>query len=479
MDPTHYITAPALAWDAMLKMTNVELELLTDPDMHLFFEKGIRGGVSTITNRYSKANNKYMKNYNPNEPSKFIEYLDANNLYGWAMSQKQPVGSFKWLSDKELEGMMQDHSKIRSCTLEVDLEYPDSLHDEHNDYPLAPETIIVNETPKLIPNLNDKQKYVLHYETMQTYLKYGLKLTKIHRGVKYQESDFLSKYIDSHTKSRTVATNDFEKDFFKLMNNSVFGKTMENVSNRAKIKIVNGQETKTLEKLIAKPYYRGSYIFEDSELVSVRMGESTVMLNKPIYLGQTILDISKTLMYKFHYEYVKPKYSDRARLLFTDTDSLCYELKTEDFYSDIAEDVPTWFDTSNYPKDHPSGIPVGKNKKVLGMMKDEAAGAQISEFVGLRSKLYAYKMDFGKGEKKCKGVKKNVVKDCITFDHYKTPLFENKTHLAKFNILRSRRHEITTECITKVALSANDDKRHIIPDDPEHRTLALGHYSLV
>ena len=174
-----------------------------------------------------------MKNYNPNEPSKFIEYLDANNLYGWAMSQKQPVGSFKWLSDKELEGMMQDHSKIRSCTLEVDLEYPDSLHDEHNDYPLAPETIIVNETPKLIPNLNDKQKYVLHYETLQTYLKYGLKLTKIHRGVKYQESDFLSKYIDSNTKSRTVATNDFEKDFFKLMNNSVFGKTMENDCERA------------------------------------------------------------------------------------------------------------------------------------------------------------------------------------------------------------------------------------------------------
>ena len=208
---------------------------------------------------------------------------------------------------------MQDHSKIRSCTFEVDLEYPDSLHDEHNDYPLAPETIIVNETPKLIPNLNDKQKYVLHYETLQTYLKYGLKLTKIHRGVKYQESDFLSKYIDSNTKSRTVATNDFEKDFFKLMNNSVFGKTMENVRNRTKIKIVNGQETKTLEKVIAKPYYRGSYIFEDSELVSVRMGESTVMLNKPIYLEQTILDISKTLMYKFHYGYVKPKYSDRAR----------------------------------------------------------------------------------------------------------------------------------------------------------------------
>lgn len=201
----------------------------------------------------------------------------------------------------------------------MDLSYPDELHDYHNDYPLAPENVTVNGTSKLIPNLNDKTCYVLHYETLQTYLKYGLKLTKIHRGIKYHESDFLAGYIDSNTRSRTAATNEFEKDFYELMNNSVFGKRMENVRVRAKIKVVNGHETDTLERLIAKPYYRGSFIFEGSELVSVRMGESTVMLNKPIYLGQAILDLSKTLMYEFHYGSVNqntetgPGYCSRTR----------------------------------------------------------------------------------------------------------------------------------------------------------------------
>ena len=171
------------------------------------------------------------------------------------------------------------------------------------------------------------------------------------------------------------------------MNNPVFGKTMENVRDRSDIKIVNVQETEKLERLIAKPNYRGAFVFKDSKLVSVSMGKSKVVLNKPIYLGQAFLDLSKTLMYNFHYGYVKPKCGDCARLLFTDT--LCYRIQTEDVYEDISNDVPKWFDTSNYPKGHLIG---GVNKKVLGMMRDEAAGETISEFVGLRSKLYAYKM---------------------------------------------------------------------------------------
>ena len=287
-----------------------------------------------------------------------------------------------------------------------------------------------------------------------------MKVTKIHRGIRYSSSEsmFLKKYIASNTESRKVAKNEFEKDFFKLMNNSVFGKTMENVRDRSKIRIVNGQETEKLERLIAKPNYRGAFVFENSGLVSVSMEESTVTLNKPIYLGQAILDLSRTLMYNFHYGYVKPKYGDRARLLFTDTDSLCYQIQTEDFYEDISKDVPKWLDTSNYPKGHPIG---GANKKVLGMMKDEAGGESISEFVGLRSKLYAYKMDDGKADKKCKGVKKAVVKNSVknTFENYTDCLFDGVTHRARFNTLRSRRHEITTECITKVALSTNDASR--------------------
>ena len=169
------------------------------------------------------------------------------------------------------------------------------------------------------------------------------------------------------------------------MNNSVFGKTMEDVRGRSKIIIANGQDTEKLEKLIAKPNYKGAFVFENSNLVLVNMGNSSVCLNKPIYLGQTILDVSKTLMYNFHYDYVKLKYGESARLLFRDTDSLCYEIRTDDFYEDIANDISKWFDTSNYLKNH--FIQSDANKKVLGKMKDEAGGRIITEFVGLRSKL--------------------------------------------------------------------------------------------
>ena len=292
------------------------------------------------------------------------------------------------MSEKHIKFYEKNPENIRECVLEVDLEYPVELHDEHNEYPLAPEGVKVNGTRKLIPHLGGRKNYVVHHEALRQLLKYGLRITKIHRGIKFRESDFLSRYITSNTKSRTAAKNEFEKDFYKLANNSVFGKTMENVRERSKIRIVNGLEEDKVLAYIAKPNYKGAFQFEESNLVSVNMGESTVILNKPIYLGQSILDLSKTLMYDFHYDYVKPKYGDNARLLFTDTDSLCYEIKTENFYEDIADDVPAKFDTSNYPKNHPIA---GHNKKVLGMMKDEAGGNIITEFVGLRSKLYAYK----------------------------------------------------------------------------------------
>ena len=187
LDPAHYFTAPGLAWDACLKMTNVELELLSDIDMLLMIEKGIRGGVSMISNRYGKANNKYMgESFIDTMISIYIMYLDANNLYGWAMSKPLPTHGFKWMKVDELETW-----ELHSCILEVDLEYPKSLHDLHNDYPLAPEQIVVNKVSKLIPNLGDKKKYILHYENLKQYLRLGLKLTHIHRGIKFKESPWL------------------------------------------------------------------------------------------------------------------------------------------------------------------------------------------------------------------------------------------------------------------------------------------------
>ena len=478
LDPVYYYTAPGLAWDAMLKMTKINLELLSDVDKLLMLEKGIRGGISIISNRYGKANNKYMADFNIKEPSKYLMYLDANNLYGWAMSQKLPVHSFKWMTDKEINNLFKvqvvQFWERTPCILEVDLTYPEELHDLHNDYPLCPERVECDKgVKKLIPNLRHKKNYVVHYKTLMQYLNLGMELKKIHRGIKFIECDFLKPYIDKNTNLRTQAKNNFEKDFFKLMNNSVFGKTMENIRNRVNVKLVNTGEQ--FKKLTSKPNYESRKIFNEN-LVSVHMKKTSLTMNKPVYLGMSILDLSKTLMFDFHYKYIKPKYGNKAKLLFTDTDSFLYEIQTEDFYKDISGDVRDRFDTSDYPEGHPSGLPTGINKKVLGMFKDEAAGKIIKEFVGLRAKLYSYKMEEGKENKRCKGIKKAVVEKSIRHEDYKTCLETGKEQLRRQNIIRSYEHTLYTEEVNKIALSAADDKRYLLKDSFD--TLAWGHHKI-
>ena len=477
LDPVYYFTAPGLAWDACLKITDIDLELLSDQDMLLMFEKGIRGGISIISNRYGEANNKYMgRGFNKNKPSKYLMYLDANNLYGCAMSMKLPTHGFKKLTGGEMEKIYENRHNLNKmpCILEVDLEYPENLHDRHNDYPLCPEKVnCKNGVEKLIPNLRDKTKYVLHYKNLIQCLDMGLKIKHIHRGIKFVESEWMKPYMDKNTNLRAKAKNNFEKDFYKLMNNSVFGKTMENIRNRVDVKLVNTEEK--LRKLVAKPNFRSRKIFSEN-LVSVHMKKTSLTMVKPVYLGMCILDLSKTIMFDFHYNYIKSKYGDKAKLLFSDTDSLMCEIQTEDFYKDNSGDVKDRFDTSDYPENHPSGIPTGINKKVLGKMKDEAAGKIIKEFVGLRAKLYSFIMDDGGEIKKCKGIKNQVVESSISHEDYKTCLLTGKEQLRKQNILRSYNHEVYTEEVNKVALSALDDKRYILKDGIH--TLAWGHYKI-
>ena len=468
LDPAWYYTSPGLSWDALLKHSKVNLELLTDPDMLLMFEKGIRGEISMISNRHGRANNKYMKEkFDSSQPSKFVPYLDANNLYGWAMMKSLPVGDFHWMTNEELWNWMEF-----PCVLEVDLEYPEELHDFHNDYPLAPERIKINKVEKLIPTLLKKEKYVLHRENLKLYLSLGLKLKWIHRGIKFREKPWMKSYIELNTDLRTKGKNDFEKDFFKLMNNSVFGKTMENIRNRVDVRLVGNREK--AQKLIAKPNLK-HWICFDENLIGIHLKRIKLVFNKPVYCGMSILDLSKTMIYDFHYNYIIPKFGKKQKLLFTDTDSLCYEIETEDFFADIAGDVKELFDTSNFDKNHPSEIQ-GKNKKVPGMMKDEAGGKIIEEFVGLRSKLYSYKMFEGKEEKKCKGIKKVVVKKQISFEDYKECLLSKQPQMRKMNVIRSHQHEIFSETVNKIALAADDDKRIILDDGIS--TLAFGNKNL-
>ena len=478
LDPCHYFTSPGLSWDAMLKMTDIKLELMTDVDMFQFIEKGLRGGISYIANRYGKANNKYMKDYKKDKPSKYIMYLDANNLYGWAMSQYLPTGGFKWLKQNKIDNLdlkKYDKENKKGIILEVDLEYPEKLHDLHNDYPLAPEKVKVTDNMlsnyckkiadkynistglvyKLIPTLSKKEKYVLHYRNLQLYIDLGLKLTKIHRVLEFDQSPWLKQYIDYNTEKRKNAKNDFEKDFFKLMNNSVFGKTMENIRKRVDVRLVTDE--KKLLKLTSKPTYVSSKIFNEN-LVAVHKIKETLTLNRPAYVGMCILDLSKTLMYDFHYKYIKEKYGQKAKLLFTDTDSLTYEIEAKDVYKDFFKDKDK-FDNSDYPEYSPFFYK--ENKKVIGKFKDEAAGIPIIEFFGLRSKMYSYIKDNQKGGKTAKGIKKNVIKNNIIHDDYKETLFNNKQMYHKMKTIRSENHQLGSYELNKVSLSCFDDKRYI------------------
>ena len=493
LDPCHYFTSPGLSWDAMLKMTNIKLELMTDIDMFQFIEKGMRGGTSYIANRYGKANNRYMKTYDEKAPSKYIMYLDANNLYGWAMSQYLPTGGFKWLAKNQIDKIdlakyKEDSNK--GLILEVDLEYPKELHDLHNDYPLAAEKVKVNKdmlsnycqeiadkfkvstglVHKLIPTLSNKEKYVLHYRNLQLYTDLGLKITKIHRVLKFNQSPWLKQYIDFNTQKRTNAKNAFEKDFFKLMNNSVFGKTMENIRKRVDVRLVT-DENKLL-KMAAKPTYVSSKIF-NKNLVAVHKIKETLTLNRPAYVGMCILDLSKTLMYDFHYNYIKQKYGSKAKLLFTDTDSLTYEIETSDAYQDFWNDKDK-FDNSDYPQD--SQYFNATNKKVIGKFKDEAAGIPITEFVGLRSKMYSYMKDNDKGGKTAKGIKKNIIKKNITHENYKNVLFNNEQMHHTMKTIRSNLHQLGSYELNKVSLSCFDDKRHIHNNGVT--SFAYGHYNI-
>jgi hypothetical protein len=245
---------------------------------------------------------------------------------------------------------------------------------------------------------------------------------------------------------------------------------MENIRNRVDIQLVNSE--KKARKLISKPNYKSRTIFSEN-LAAIHMGRTKLKYDKPIYLGMSILDLSKNLMYDFHYNYIKQKYGEKAKLLFTDTDSLMYEIETEDFYEDIKDDIHSRFDTSNYPKDHSSGIETGVNKKVIGMFKDEAGGKIISEFVGLRAKLYSYKCE-EREEKRCKGVKKSVVKKDIEHEDYKRCMFGEGNFTVKMNNILSYQHNVFSVETKKIALSREDDKRNIQADGIH--TKAIGYF---
>ena len=376
------------------------------------------------------------------------------------MSKKLPVRDFKWLDNLSVftEEFIKnyDENGDKGYILEVDVEYPKKLHSVHSDLPFLPERMKINKCEKLVCNIRNKENYIIHIVSLKQALNHGLILSNVHKVIEFEQEAWLKPYIMMNTELRMQAKNDFEKDFFKLMNNAVFGKTMENVRNHRYIKIVTTDKRRSI--LVSEPNYH-STIYISKDLLIMEMKKAEVKMNKPIYLGQAILDLSKSLMYEFWYDYIKPMYGDKAKLCYTDTDSLVIHIKTDDFYKDIASDVERLFDTSNYNKKDNRPLPIGKNKEVIGMFKDEIGGKIMTKFCALNAKTYTFKLDDHTEMEIPKGMKNCIVKRKLMFENYKDDMFNDKIIIRSQQRFRSYNHKVYTEEVNKIALNSNGDKR--------------------
>ena len=512
LDCCHYMSLPGFSWDAMLKMTNVNIEYMTDIDMYTFIEKNLRGGVTTVNHRQFKANNPYLDDYDSAKPTSFIHYVDANNLYGKSMSYKLPYKNFRWLDKDEIN--LLDTSKIdpegETCyILEVDLHYPAFLHDYHNDYPLAVESKITEEhqlspfnkkflelhcekfkpSRKLVPDLKDKKHFVCSLKTLQLCVCKGLEVEKIHRVLAADQTDFVTPYIKFNSTKRQNAKSDFEKDFFKLANNSIYGKFIESLRNRTNVDIV--KDEKSAKRLTSKPQFIGFHML-DSKTTVVQSVKRNLVLNKPIACGFIVLENAKNIMGEFWYDVLKPKYGNKIKLILSDTDSFIYGVFTKDGYEDLYS-LRDLMDFSGYVKGTPLAIfhdPA--NKKVPGKFSDEKPTEIINEVIALKPKMYSVmtKQLLVKCEKPhnctsscfighsvtAKWITKTAQRK-IRHEDFRKVLSTQCTTVTKSQTIRTFGNKIYSVVVQKRGLSGFDDKKFIL--DNGISTLSYGHEKLL
>ena len=399
------------------------------------------------------------------------------------MSEYLPYGGFKWVkvNNKVVNRILNRSSNsLYGYFLQVDLDYPEHLHDHHNDYPMAPERIKIEDdmlSPysseikkeydiktgginKLAPNLMSKKNYVVHYRNLPCYLSQGLILKKVLRILEFKQRDWMKPYIDFNTQKRKEATNEADQNLFKLLNNAVYGKTIENKRKRIKIRITTNE--KDFLKYASRPTYI-SHVKFDKNFVVIHEKKELLTLDKLIYVGATVLELSKLAMYKFYYDFVQKK-CENPKLLNTDTDSFVFE--TEENFYEIMLKHKEFFDLSNFPKD--SKYFCNDNKKVPGKMKDEYGGTAIYEFIRTKSKMYSI-CDINNCEKSVyKGHSLN-----IEHDEFMDTLINKKVIRHNMSGIKSFNHKMFTYESNKISLSAFDDKRYILDDGIN--TLAYGH----
>lgn len=485
LDPTQFLTAPSLSWDAMMKYTKVELELIQDIDILNFIRGGIRGGICQCNVRKAIANNKFVPNFDPEQPTSYIMYLDATNLYGAAMTGYLPYGGFEWVKDPSLINtntiLEYKFEQDVGYIFEVDLDYPAEIHDSHNDLPFCVENIIPPNSKskqyKLITNLNNKEKYVIHYMNLQQALQNGLKLTRIHRILQFAQKAWLKPYIMLNTEKRNLAISKAARDYYKLKNNATYGKTLESVEKRSDIKLITHWENIGRKfggkEWIAKPHFKNFSLFSEN-FAAIQMNKTRVVYDKPNYAGFVILELSKYIMYKFLYNHIYKIYGTKnAQLLYMDTDSFILKIQTDNFYDDIQANLDK-FDTSNYVLNNIHNIT--PNQSEIGKMKDEYKGEPIFQFLGTGAKAYLVETE-NNLTKRAKGVKMSTVEKSLTKDDYnKAATIPNTVILREMSNFQTKLHDVYINIQNKIALSHFDNKRSLIPNS--FNTLSWGHFSL-
>ena len=491
LDPVHFISLPSLTYQSAFKFTGVEIELLQDIDMYRLFERGIRGGISFVNQHHAE---RHVHDAASTMFNTHLAYIDENNLYGNSLCQPLPQSEFQWITavtnfDKDFILSIADDAEY-GYVLEVDLYYPPEIHAATVDLPLAPEHYEVTEdmwSPfmqeyykqiseqwegtsskkkykpcrKLLLTHYSKYHYVVHYRILKFYFRMGLQLLKVHSIIKFRQSAFFKPYVVYNSKKRASCKNAFQKDYYKLKNNALFGKTMEDVRKRIVYELVN--DSQKAQQRIADPLFMDRDIISD-DLVGIHTFKPRTILNKPIYIGQAVLDNSKLEMYELYYYTLKPcPLVHDMRILGGDTDSFFLQLRTstEIMLDDIFDYFKDYLDSSNYQQNH--RLFTEQNKAKLGCFKDETAGRLISEIIHLRPKMYS--MLFADQDptttgqiKRAKGIVKALVK---TFNHqlYQDAFHHKIESYVEMVFLQSKQHTMQTKKTRKRGLSAWDDKR--------------------
>ena len=469
INPLYSYSLPGYTWKAGLKLTKIKLDFIKDKQLLLLLENNIRGGISSVMGpRFIESN----------ENTKLL-YIDANNLYGWAMSQYLPTSEFEKLDFPEgyiLEQIVEDLRFIPDNNeygyfIECDMIYPAEIKEKTENFPLCPyqtkaDPNLFSEymnsvkqpnykpTEKLMCDLTNKYNYMMHYRMFKFYTQIGMKVTKIHTIYRFKQSLWLEKYINHNTQKRTKAKTNFEKDLYKLMNNAFFGKTMENVRERTNLEFIPHTNIDQIIKRQSKLSFKG-ITNHYSEFSIYKFDKEKVIFDKPIYLGFSVLELSKLLMYEFYYHKLQPYYGDKIKLHYMDTDSFILSIKTGDLINDL-EYFKDDFDFSELDPSHELYNSI--NKKVIGKMKIETSPIiELDNFVALRSKSYSF--SYGSAQKLTQKSKQKGIQHTPIYSQFINSLFNSETTTATNYSIRSNAHNLTVQKQDKLALNPFDDKR--------------------